>query len=344
MKKIIDLRSDTVTRPTAAMIAAMSAAPVGDDVWGDDPTVNRLQAMMAESTQKEAALFFPSGTQSNLAGLMAHCERGDEYIVGQMAHTYRWEGGGAAVLGSIQPQPLEQEADGTMPLAKIAAAIKPFGPGLGTHFARTRLLALENTWGGRVLPQTYVLEAAALARSKGLNVHLDGARAFNAAVASKTTIGEILAPFDSASLCISKGLGAPVGAVLVGERAFIERAHRWRKMLGGGMRQAGYIAAACIYALENNVQRLHDDHENALALANGLRDVQEITVLAQATNVVFLNIPEAHAAQLEAFLKERGMLMQGVYAARLVTHLDVSRADVNAFISAVKDYFRGAKK
>ena len=344
MNKIIDLRSDTVTRPTAGMIAAMSAAPVGDDVWGDDPTVNRLQAMMAEATQKEAALFFPSGTQSNLAGLLAHCERGDEYIVGQMAHTYRWEGGGAAVLGSIQPQPLEQEADGTMPLAKIAAAIKPFGPGLGTHFARTRLLALENTWGGRVLPQTYVLEAAALARSKGLNVHLDGARAFNAAVASETTIAEILAPFDSASLCMSKGLGAPVGAVLVGERAFIERAHRWRKMLGGGMRQAGYIAAACIYALENNVQRLHDDHENAIALANGLRDVQEITVLAQATNVVFLNIPEAHAPQLEAFLKDRGMLMQGVYAARLVTHHDVSRANVDAFISAVKDYFRGAAK
>lgn len=344
MSKIIDLRSDTVTRPTAGMIAAMSAAPVGDDVWGDDPTVNRLQAMMTEVTHKEAALFFPSGTQSNLAGLMSHCERGDEYIVGQMAHTYRWEGGGAAVLGSIQPQPIEQEVDGTMPLAKIAAAIKPFGPGLGTHFARTRLLALENTWGGRVLPQKYVQEATELARSKGLNVHLDGARAFNAAVASETTIAEILAPFDSASLCISKGLGAPVGAVLVGERAFIERAHRWRKMLGGGMRQAGYLAAACIYALENNVERLYDDHENAAALATGLSDIEEITVLAQATNVVFLNIPEAHAKQLETFLKGRGMLMQGVYAARLVTHLDVSRDDVNAFVAAVKDYFEGAAK
>ncbi len=343
MTKIIDLRSDTVTRPTAGMIKAMSAAPVGDDVWGDDPTVNRLQAMMAETTQKEAALFFPSGTQSNLAGLMSHCERGDEYIVGQMAHTYRWEGGGAAVLGSIQPQPIEQEADGTMPLAKIAAAIKPFGPGLGTHFARTRLLALENTWGGRVLPQRYVQEAAELARDKGLNVHLDGARAFNAAVASETTIAEILVPFDSASLCISKGLGAPVGAVLVGERAFIERAHRWRKMLGGGMRQAGYIAAACIYALENNVERLHDDHENAAHLAAGLREVEEITVLAQATNVVFLNIPEAHAAKLEAFLKTRGMLMQGVYAARLVTHLDVLRADLDAFVAAVKEFFQGTQ-
>ena len=342
--KIIDLRSDTVTRPTSGMIAAMSAAPVGDDVWGDDPTVNRLQAMTAEITRKEAALFFPSGTQSNLSGLMSHCERGDEYIVGQMAHTYRWEGGGAAVLGSIQPQPLEQEADGTMPLAKIAAAIKPFGPGLGTHFARTKLLALENTWGGRVLPQSYVLEAAALARSKGLNVHLDGARAFNAAVASETTIAEILAPFDSASLCISKGLGAPVGALLVGDRAFIERAHRWRKILGGGMRQSGYLAAACIYALENNVERLHDDHENAALLATGLGEIAEITVLAQATNVVFLNIPEAHAKSLEDFVKARGMLMQGVYAARLVTHLDVSREDVDNFVAAVKDYFAGAAK
>ena len=342
MSRIIDLRSDTVTRPTPGMLEAMSAAPVGDDVWGDDPTVNRLQAMMAEATDKEAALFFPSGTQSNLAALMSHCERGDEYIVGQMAHTYRWEGGGAAVLGSIQPQPLEQEADGTIPLAKIAAAIKPFGPGLGTHFARTRLLALENTWGGRVLPQKYVQEAAELARSKGLNVHLDGARAFNAAVASEMAIAEVLAPFDSASLCISKGLGAPVGAVLVGERVFIERAHRWRKMLGGGMRQAGYLAAACIYALENNVERLHEDHENAAALGAGLRNVAEITVLGQATNVVFLNIPEAHAKPLETFLRDRGMLMQGVYAARLVTHLDVSRDDVDAFVAAVKDYFKDA--
>jgi len=344
MSKVIDLRSDTVTRPTPAMLAAMSAAEVGDDVWGDDPTVNRLQAMSAGITGKQAALFFPSGTQSNLAALMSHCERGDEYIVGQMAHTYRWEGGGAAVLGSIQPQPIEQAADGTIPIDKIAAAIKPFGPGLGTHFARTRLLALENTWGGRVLPQQYVIDAAAFARGKGLSVHLDGARAFNAAVASEMTIAELLAPFDSASLCISKGLGAPVGAVLVGDREFIARAHRWRKMLGGGMRQAGYLAAACIYALENNVERLHDDHENAAALAAGLREVAEITVTAQATNVVFLNIPEGHARPLEAFLAQRGMLMQGVYAARLVTHLDVSRSDVGAFVAAVKDYFKGAAR
>ncbi|MFO1343796.1 MAG: low-specificity L-threonine aldolase [Burkholderiales bacterium] len=341
---MIDLRSDTVTRPTPGMLTAMSVAEVGDDVWGDDPTVNRLQALMAEMTQKPAALFFPSGTQSNLAALMSHCERGDEYIVGQMAHTYRWEGGGAAVLGSIQPQPIEQASDGTIPIDKIAAAIKPFGPGLGTHFARTRLLALENTWGGRVLPQQYVIDAATFARSKGLNVHLDGARAFNAAVASGLSIAELLAPFDSASLCISKGLGAPVGAVLVGDAAFIERAARWRKMLGGGMRQSGYLAAACIYALENNVNRLADDHANAARLAAGLGEVSALTVTAQATNVVFLNVPDAHARPLEEFLKQRGMLMQGVYAARLVTHLDVSRDDIDAFVAAVKDYFRGAAR
>ena len=344
MNKVIDLRSDTVTRPTPGMLTAMSVAEVGDDVWGDDPTVNRLQALMAEMTQKPAALFFPSGTQSNLAALMSHCERGDEYIVGQMAHTYRWEGGGAAVLGSIQPQPIEQAADGTIPLDKIAAAIKPFGPGLGTHFARTRLLALENTWGGRVLPQQYVIDAATFARSKGLNVHLDGARAFNAAVASGLSIAELLAPFDSASLCISKGLGAPVGAVLVGDAAFIERAARWRKMLGGGMRQSGYLAAACIYALENNVERLADDHANAARLAAGLGEVSALTVTAQATNVVFLNVPDAQAKPLEEFLKQRGMLMQGVYAARLVTHLDVSRDDIDAFVAAVKDYFQGAAR
>jgi threonine aldolase len=195
-----------------------------------------------------------------------------------------------------------------------------------------------------VLPQQYVIDAATFARSKGLNVHLDGARAFNAAVASGLSIAELLAPFDSASLCISKGLGAPVGAVLVGDAAFIERAARWRKMLGGGMRQSGYLAAACIYALENNVERLADDHANAARLAAGLGEVSALTVTAQATNVVFLNVPDAHAEPLEEFLKQRGMLMQGVYAARLVTHLDVSRDDIDAFVAAVKDYFQGAAR
>ncbi len=340
--KTIDLRSDTVTRPTAAMLAAMTSAAVGDDVWGDDPTVNRLQAVAAERTGKEAALFLPSGTQSNLAGLMAHCERGDEYLVGQMAHTYRWEGGGAAVLGSIQPQPIEHDRDGTLPLAKIAAAIKPFGAGLGVHYARTRLLALENTWSGRVLPAAYVGEAAALARRHGLAVHLDGARAFNAAVASGVSIAELLAPFDSASLCLSKGLGAPVGAVLVGKRDFIERAHRWRKVLGGGMRQAGFLAAACLYALDHHVARLAEDHANAERLAAALRDVPAIEVGAQATNMVFARLPEAHAAALARYLAARGILIDAVSSARFVTHLDVTGEDIDRFVAAVKAYFAEA--
>jgi threonine aldolase len=339
--RIIDLRSDTVTRPTLGMLAAMARADVGDDVWGDDPTVNRLQALFAERTGKAAALFFPSGTQSNLAALMAHCERGDEYIVGQMAHTYRWEGGGAAVLGSIQPQPIEHEADGTLPLAKIAAAVKPHGPGLGAHYPRTKLLALENTWGGRVLPAAYVAEAAALARSKGLSVHLDGARAFNAAVASNTSIAAICQPFDSVSLCTSKGLGAPIGAVLVGSQELIDKAYRWRKVLGGGMRQAGCVAAASIYALEHHVERLAEDHANATALAEGLSKIDQVKVTSIATNMIFMNLPEAHAKPLEQFLATKGMLMQGAYAARLVTHLDVTREDVNRFVSAVGDYFKG---
>jgi threonine aldolase len=340
MNRIIDLRSDTVTRPTPAMQAAMAAAEVGDDVWGDDPTANRLHAMFAERTGKEAALFFPSGTQSNLAALMAHCERGDEYIVGNWAHTYRWEGGGAAVLGSIQPQPIEHEADGTLPLAKIAASVKPHGPGMGAHYPRTKLLALENTWGGRVLPAAYVTDAAKLARSNGLSVHLDGARAFNAAVATGVAIADICKPFDSVSLCTSKGLGAPVGAVLVGSKDLVDKAYRWRKVLGGGMRQIGGIAAASIYAPEHHVERLAEDHENAHALAAGLAAITPLKVTSVATNMIFCDVPDAHAKPLERFLATKGMLVPANKALRLVTHLDVTRADVTRFVGAVGDYFK----
>ena len=221
---MIDLRSDTVTRPTPAMLAAMAAAQLGDDVFGDDPTVNALQERIAALLGKEAALFVPTGTQSNLCALMAHCQRGDEYIVGQMAHTYRWEGGGAAVLGSIQPQPLPNQADGSILLADIEAAIKPDD----AHFARSRLLTLENTFGGQVLPLDYIKAATELARRRGLATHLDGARLFNAAVASagpaKDAVLEIAKHFDSVSVCFSKGLGAPVGSALVGPRELISRA------------------------------------------------------------------------------------------------------------------------
>jgi len=332
---MIDLRSDTVTRPSKAMLAAMASAETGDDVWGDDPTVLRLQAEVAARAGKEAGLFFPSGTQSNLAALMAHCARGDEYIVGQAAHTYKYEGGGAAVLGSIQPQPLENAPDGSLPLDKIAAAIKP----IDNHFARTRLLALENTIGGKVLPAGYVAEATSLARERGLSTHLDGARVCNAAVASQQPIATLCAPFDTVSICFSKGLGAPVGSVLVGSKALIEVAHRWRKVLGGGMRQAGVLAAACLYALEHNVERLAEDHDNAAYLAAGLAQIDALKVQPHATNMVFAQIPQQHCAPLEAYLKERGILTQMLYASRFVTHMDVSRADMGTFVTAVKGYF-----
>lgn len=338
---MIDLRSDTVTRPTAAMRAAMADAPVGDDVMGDDPTVQRLQAEVAERAGKEAGLYFPSGTQSNLAAIMAHCGRGDEYLVGQLAHTYKYEGGGAAVLASVQPQPIEHAPDGSLPLDKLRAAIKPKGD---PHFARTRLLALENTFHGQVIPQAYVEEAAAFARGQGLGVHLDGARAFNAAVAGGLPLAAICAPFDSVSLCFSKGLGAPVGSVLVGSRELIATATRWRKVLGGGMRQSGILAAACRHALAHHVDRLAEDHANAERLARGLRDVAEIAVLRQSTNMVFVEFPADHCDALTAHAEARGVLMKAVYggATRLVTHLDISRADIDTVVATVKDYFARA--
>ncbi|PLZ04172.1 low-specificity L-threonine aldolase [Burkholderia sp. WAC0059] len=332
---MIDLRSDTVTRPSAAMLAAMTRAEVGDDVWGDDPTVIRLQERVAGAAGKEAGLFFPSGTQSNLAALMAHCARGDEYIVGQAAHTYKYEGGGAAVLGSIQPQPLDNAPDGTIPLERIAAAIKP----VDDHFARTRLFALENTIGGKVLPADYVARATDFVRTRELAAHLDGARVFNAAVASGQPLDALTVPFDSVSICFSKGLGTPVGSVLVGSRELIASARRWRKMLGGGMRQAGVLAAACLYALDHNVERLAEDHANAARFAAGLAQIDGVTVLSQATNMVFAQVPEAHCAPLEAWLKERGILTQMLYATRFVTHLDVSAADIDTVVAAVKGYF-----
>jgi threonine aldolase len=332
---MIDLRSDTVTRPSAAMKAAMVAAELGDDVWGDDPTANRLQAVMAERTGTEAALFFPSGTQSNLAALMAHCARGDEYIVGQLAHTYKYEGGGAAVLGSIQPQPLENAVDGSIPLDKIEAAIKP----LDDHFARTRLLALENTIGGKVLPAAYLQAAQTLARSKGLALHLDGARIANAAVAQGINLRQACAGFDTISICLSKGLGAPVGAVLCGSAELIIQARRWRKLLGGGMRQSGMLAAAGLYALEHNFTRLAEDHANAAALAAGLGQIEQLAVTSVATNMLFVTVPAAACAPLEAHLQAHGILTQIGPVSRFVTHLDVSAADIAAVIAACKAFF-----
>ena len=284
--KVIDLRSDTVTLPTQAMRAAMAEAQVGDDVYGEDPTVNRLQTLAAEMLQKEAALFVSSGTQSNLLGLLSHCERGDEYIVGQQAHTYRYEAGGGAVLGSIQPQPMDFLPDGTLDLDRVQSLIKPDD----FHFAKTRLLCLENTQAGKVLPMEYLAQASALAGSRCLGLHLDGARIFNAAVKLKVPVHEISRHADTVSVCLSKGLGAPVGSVLCGPAHLIQKALRWRKMLGGGMRQAGILAAAGIVALTSHVERLSEDHENAACLAMKLSEIAEIRIDLDAvqTNMVFM--------------------------------------------------------
>ena len=332
---VVDLRSDTVTRPTPAMRAAMAAAEVGDDVFGDDPSVNALEAEVAALLGMEAGMYVPSGTQSNLVGVMTHCARGDEYIVGQEAHTYRYEAGGAAVLGSVQPQPLEHEADGRLALEKIAAAIKPDD----AHFAKSRLLCLENTIGGKVLPLDYLEAATALARGRGLATHLDGARLFNAAVKLGVPAAALAAPFDSVSVCFSKGLGAPVGSALVGSKEFIAKAHRWRKMLGGGMRQAGVLAAAALHALDHHVARMADDHALARRLAEGLQRVRGVTVEPVQTNMVFVEVDPARAAGLDEHLSQHGVLVTGHDRLRFVTHLDVDAAGVDRAAAAVRAFF-----
>jgi len=376
-----DFRSDTVTRPTAAMRTAIATAEVGDDVFADDPTVNRLQASAAQMLGFEDALFASSGTQTNLLALLSHCERGDEAIVGQQWHTYKWEAGGMAVLGSIQPQPLEHAPDGTIPLAAIEAAIKPDD----AHFAITRLVVMENTTGGKVLPMDYLREMRALATSRGLATHLDGARLFNAAVevtrrrragiregagpdsaaAARAREGdvplepravarEICANFDSVSVCLSKGLGAPVGSLLLGSKPLIARARRWRKMLGGGMRQAGMIAAGGLHALENHVDRLGDDHANATRLAEGLialgRQHGGLQADLPQTNIVFVRVDNAIAQAFADHLAAHGVRTTGSVGRygsglvqRWVTHLDVTHHDVEAALAIAAGFFESRR-
>ena len=333
----IDLRSDTVTQPSAAMRSAMAKADVGDDVFGDDPTVNRLQEICAERFGMEAGLFFPSGTQSNLAAVMSHCARGEEVILGQDAHTYRYEAGGAAVLGSIQPQPIANEPDGTIDPAKIEASIKPDD----SHFAVTRLVALENTIGGKVLTRAYMAEVIALARRRGLNVHLDGARVFNASVKLGMPVKELCAGFDTVSVCLSKGLGTPAGTVLVGRKDLVDRARRIRKMLGGTMRQVGILAAAGIHALEHNVDRLADDHANAARLAKGLAALG-LAVDPVQTNMVFASIPKESVAALKQHLDKNGVVALVSPKLRLVTHLDVDAAAIDRALEVFAAFFAAA--
>jgi threonine aldolase len=347
-----DFRSDTVTQPTPAMREAMFKAPLGDDVFADDPSVNALQDHAAQLLGFEAALFAPSGTQTNLIALWGHCQRGDEAIVGQTWHTYRWEAGGMAVLGSIQPQPVETQADGTLRIADIAAAIKPDDP----HFARTRLIVLENTTGGQVLPTAYIEEVAQLAQQRGLALHLDGARMFNAAAANAVRNGTdvydeartLCRPFHSVSVCLSKGLGAPIGSLVLGSRDFIRQARRTRKILGGGMRQAGVLAAAGHYALEHHVRRLADDHTHLDQLARGLSDMavhhpvlrNRLQVQPWQTNILFTDVDAEIAPAFMAWLAQHGVrvtssLYGGQSRLRWVTHLDVSQADVAAALDCV---------
>lgn len=344
--KPVDLRSDTVTQPTPGMRAAMAAAPLGDDVFGDDPSVNTLQEQIAALLGFEAALFVPTGTQSNLCGVLAHCQRGDEYIVGQLQHCYRWEGGGAAVFGSVQPQPLAHQPDGTLALADIEAAIKPDDP----HFARSRLLALENTLGGSVMPMDYLVQATNLARSRGLATHLDGARLFNAAAAqaarsgsdARTEARRIAGCFDSVSVCFSKGLGAPAGSALCGSKELIARARRIRKMAGGAMRQSGILAAAASYAIEQHVDRLADDHALAMRLAEGLAGIEGLQLERPHTNIVFVDLVGAARDRSQALLdhlRERGVLATGLYRLRFATHLDVDAAGIDRAIAAVREFF-----
>ena len=333
----VDLRSDTVTRPTPAMRAAMSAAEVGDDVFGEDPTVNRLEAMAAERFGHESALLVASGTQGNFLALLAHCGRGDEYICGQQAHNYRTEGGGAAVLGGIQPQPINVEADGTLDLGQVAAEIKPND----FHYARTRLLSLENTISGKVLPLAYMREARALCDRHDLALHLDGARVCNASVALGVEVAEITSLFDSVSICLSKGLGCPAGTLLVGSREFIAEARRWRKVVGGGMRQVGFIAAAGIHALDHHVDRLESDHANARRLADGLARIEGIDVDHNAvqTNMVFVKVAPERLEDLVAHCERSQVLIRVRNPNRLVTHLDIDSAGIDRTIDVMSGFF-----
>lgn len=333
----MDFRSDTVTQPSEKMRELMAEAPVGDDVYGDDPTVNDLEQWAAQRHGFEAALFVTSGTQANLLGLMAHCERGDEYLCGQQAHNYRYEAGGAAVLGSIQPQPIENNADGTLDFSKLKAAIKDDD----FHFARTRLLSLENTINGKVLPLDYLREAREFVDSNQLKLHLDGARVYNAAAALDVDITEVVQYFDSITICLSKALGAPVGSLLLGNKEYIHKARRIRKMLGGGMRQAGILAAAGKMVLEEPIPQLKMDHQNAQYLANRLNELSGWSVNTQfvQTNIVFAKLPEEldSEAMCKA-LAQQGLLATPSNPMRFVTHNGIDQSSIDKLINAIKEY------
>jgi threonine aldolase len=344
---MIDLRSDTVTWPTTAMREAMFHAKVGDDVMGEDPSVNRLEQMAAERMGKPAALFVASGTMGNLAALLACCQRGDEVILGDRAHTFLYEAGGMAALGGIHPRPLPNRSDGTLELGEIEAAVRADNP----HFPRSRLIALENTHnrcGGVAIPPNYFATVRELADRNGLLVHLDGARIFNAALALGVDPRAITQHVDSVTFCLSKGLGAPVGSVLCGSVDFIYRAHRVRKMLGGGMRQAGILAAAGIVALEQMVDRLAEDHARARRLAEGIAAISGFSIDLEPvqTNIVYFDLAQSAALmghEVVARLRERDVLV--TYSPdrgfRAVVHCWITDQDIEAALGALNDVVQG---
>lgn len=332
----IDFISDTVTKPDAGMRAAMAQAEVGDDVYAEDPTVRGLERRVADMVGKEAGLFLPSGTQSNLTALMAHCGRGEEFITGTAYHSYLLESGGAAAVGGIMPCPLSVDANGALSPEDVRAVVKPDH----TWFTKTRLLALENTVNGQVQNPARIAALCEVAREHDLSLHLDGARIWNASVQSGQLLAELAAPFDSISTCLSKGLGAPVGSVLCGSEAFIYRAGRARKMLGGGMRQAGVLAAAALYALDHNLPKLAQDHANAQALAAGLDGLDRLTVHAGDTNMVFLEPLDKDRAGLIAHLDQNGIRVgPPAKRIRLVTHLDISPSDIGTTVEVIRNYY-----
>ena len=334
--KPIDLRSDTVTKPSLPMHQAIFNAEVGDDVMGEDPTVNRLEAYAADLLGKEAALFVATGTQGNLLSVLSHCQRGDEYIAGQLSHLYRWEAGGSCVLGGVYPQPLDFEEDGSLDLEKVRKAIKPDD----SHFAITKLLALENTHRGKALSIEYIKTASMFAKTHGLKFHLDGARLFNAAVASNVPAKEIALHFDSVTFCLSKGLGAPVGSLICSSKEFIAKARRLRKMVGGGMRQAGVIAAAGLFALEHNIERLVEDHQNAAYLAEGLRKLDPLQGKVRVhTNMVFVDVGVIGKTSMPDFFRSKNILIWGSESLRLVTHLDINQQDIETVLLAFSEFY-----
>jgi threonine aldolase len=341
--EFIDLRSDTVSHPTPKMREAMANAIVGDDVYGDDPTVNQLEADAAKMLGKEAAVFVASGTQGNLCALLAHCQRGEEIIVGDKSHIFRYEQSGLVQFGGISPYPIPIQPDGTLRLEDIKGAIRSDDQ----HFPVTRLVTLENTHneaGGVPLPVDYVNQVAELAHENGLVLHIDGARIFNAAAAYNVDVRELVENADSITFCLSKGLCAPVGSILAGSHEFIHRARRARKALGGGMRQAGVLAAAGLIALHEMKGRLHEDHENAVLLAEGLSEIPSLTIDRQNTNFVFFTLVEDADISLSEFtqrLRDDYNILMSPYrnadnCIRLRTHYWIDDKAVDTILSAVK--------